>query len=257
MPHLKLSDVTVDFPVFDASRSFRKALFGPGIGGLIIGGGTSGRDVVVRGLDGISLEVNEGDRLGLIGPNGAGKSTLLRVLAGIYPPTSGSCEIEGRVSPLLGTGIGMDVDDSGLENISTIGMFLGMSPQEISDKTDEIANFCELGDYLFLPVRTYSSGMSLRLVFAIATAIDPEILLIDEGLGAGDAAFAERAKRRVDELIERSNVIVLATHSDALVREMCNRAVMLHQGHIEATGDVDDVIGTYHRLTGTKELGQP
>ncbi len=256
LARIKLDKVTLDFPILDATRSFRKSLLGGGIGGLISQRNGGSRHVTVRALDAITMDINDGDRLGLIGANGAGKSTLLRVLAGIYPPTSGQCTVEGRVSSLLGIGLGMDVDDTGLENIRSIGLFLGMSPREIREKTEEIASFSELGDYLGLPVRIYSSGMMLRLSFAIATAIDPDILLLDEGLGAGDASFAEKAKRRVDDLVARSSVLVLASHSDALIREMCNRAALLSHGRVEAIGDVDEVLGTYHCQTGTHELGR-
>lgn len=250
MAHLELHDVTVDFPLLDATRSFRKALLGQGIGGLIRTNPENRGDAYVRALDGITFEVRDGDRLGLIGPNGAGKTTLLRVLAGVYPPTAGTVDVRGRVSSMLTTTLGMDMDDTGLENIATIGMFFGMSPGEIREKTEEIATFCELGDYLTLPVRMYSSGMLVRLAFAIATAIDPEVLLLDEGLGAGDASFVDRAKKRVDALIARSSILVIATHADTLIREMCNRAILLHQGRIRAAGDVEEVIDTYHRLIG-------
>jgi homopolymeric O-antigen transport system ATP-binding protein len=184
----------------------------------------------------------------MLGHNGAGKSTLLRVLGGVYVPSSGRVVVEGRVSPLFNTAPGLDMDDTGYENIMTCGLFLGMSRAEVIAKTPEIAEFTELGDYLNLPVRTYSSGMLTRLAFAIATTIDPEILLLDEGLGAGDARFAERAKRRVDNLIERSHILVLASHSEDLIRSMCNRAVLLDAGHVCAAGDVDEVIETYRKM---------
>jgi ABC-type polysaccharide/polyol phosphate transport system ATPase subunit len=141
----------------------------------------------------------------------------------------------------------LDIDDSGYENIVTCGLFLGMSRREIAAKTPEIAEFTELGDYLDLPVRTYSTGMLTRLGFAIATALDPQILLLDEGLGAGDARFAERAARRLDRLVERSSILVIASHSEALIRSMCNRALLLDGGRLVATGDVEDVIQAYQR----------
>ncbi len=253
MAHLKLHDVTVDFPLLDATRSFRKALLGQGIGGLIRTNPGSRGSTFIRALDGVSLEIKDRDRIGLIGPNGAGKSTLLRVLAGVYPPTGGWVDVQGRVSSLLSTTLGMDMDDTGLENITTMGMFLGMSPEEIAAKTGEIAAFSELGDYLTLPVRMYSSGMMVRLAFAIATAIDPEILLLDEGLGAGDASFADRAQKRVDDLLTRSHILVIATHSDTLIRQMCNRAMFLHKGRVEAVGEVDEVIEAYHRHTAAQQ----
>ena len=186
----------------------------------------------------------------MMGHNGAGKSTLLRVLAGVYVPTSGRVAIDGRVSALFNTVPGLDMDDTGFENIHTCGMFLGMTRSEIIAKTPEIAEFTELGDYLNLPVRTYSAGMITRLGFAIATSIDPEILLLDEGLGAGDARFAEHANQRIDRLVQRSSILVIASHSEGLVRSMCNRAILLESGRVVADGSADEVIDTYERRRG-------
>jgi ABC-type polysaccharide/polyol phosphate transport system ATPase subunit len=186
--------------------------------------------------------------LGIIGHNGAGKSTLLRVLAGVYVPTSGRVTIEGRVSALFNTSPGLDSDDTGFENIVTCGLFLGMSRADIRAKTPEIAEFTELGDYLNLPVRTYSAGMITRLAFAIATSIDPEILVLDEGLSAGDARFAEHAEQRVDELVKRSSILIIASHAEGLIRSMCNRAMLLESGRVVTIGEVDEVIETYERL---------
>ncbi len=237
-------------------RSFRKVLFGEGIGALIRTGSGAARHPIVRALDGVSLTVQDGDRLGLIGPNGAGKSTLLRVMVGVYAPVSGTIDISGRVSSLFTVTLGMDPDDTGLENITNLGLMLSMSSDEIREKTPEIAAFSELGDYLTLPVRTYSSGMMLRLAFGVATSIEPEILLLDEGLGAGDAAFAERAKRRFDDLMARSSIVVLASHSDGLIRELCNKAVYLDKGQVQMAGAVDEVIEAYHRASGTHAPGE-
>jgi ABC-type polysaccharide/polyol phosphate transport system ATPase subunit len=204
----------------------------------------------VRALDGLSFTLQNGDRLGLIGHNGAGKSTLLKVLAGVYKPDSGFMQIEGRVSPLFNSAPGLDPDDDGYENIMTCGLFLGMTAEEINRKLPDIVAFCELGEYLDLPVRTYSNGMVARLGFAIATSIDPDILLLDEGLGAGDAAFAERAEARMKALIQRTRILVLASHSDALIKGMCNRAMLLEKGSLIASGPVDDILDHYHkRLT--------
>ena len=186
--------------------------------------------------------------MGFIGHNGAGKSTLLRLCAGVYEPSHGQVHIEGKVSPLFNTSPGLDHDDTGYENIITCGLFLGMTREEIDRKTQEIEEFTELGEYLSLPTRTYSTGMLTRLGFAIATAIDPEILVLDEGLGAGDARFAEKAKKRVDALIDRSSILILASHSDALIQSLCNRAILLQAGRMVAEGKVEDVIEEYRKL---------
>ena len=250
MTSLVLDNVFVDFTIYGSQKSFRSAL-SQATGGLIRREGSHQQRVTVRALDNISLKLSHGDRLGLVGHNGAGKSTLLRVCAGVFAPTQGHVSIKGRVSPLFNISPGLDPDDTGYENILNCGLFLGMSREEIARKTSDIEKFTELGDYLSLPVRTYSSGMLVRLGFAIATAIDPEILVLDEGLGAGDARFAERAKQRVDALIERSSILILASHSDALIRSLCNKAILMHSGRIEKVGSVDEVIAAYHKMNLT------
>ena len=251
MTSIIAENVTIDFPIYGGGhRSLRQTLFAR-IGGLIRHEGTGRQQrTIVRALDGLSFTLQNGDRLGLIGHNGAGKSTLLKVLAGVYKPDSGSMRIEGRVSPLFNSAPGLDPDDNGYENIMTCGLFLGMTAEEINRKLPDIVAFCELGEYLDLPVRTYSNGMVARLGFAIATSIDPDILLLDEGLGAGDAAFAERAEARMKALIQRTRILVLASHSDALITGMCNRAMLLEKGGLIAIGPVDDILDRYHkRLT--------
>lgn len=251
MASIHLDNVTLDFPIYGAVRSFRKDLLAKA-GGFITRDAKSQRRLAVRSLDQLSLRVEHGDRLGLVGHNGAGKSTLLRVLAGVYSPTMGTVTIDGRVSPLFNTSPGIVEDDTGYENITTCGLFLGMSRKEINEKIEAIAEFTELGEYLDLPVRTYSSGMALRLGFGIATAIDPEILLLDEGFGAGDARFAEKAAKRIDALLERSSIVVIASHADDLLRSMCNKAALLDHGKVTSVGPVEEVLKLYHELTQTK-----
>jgi ABC-type polysaccharide/polyol phosphate transport system ATPase subunit len=243
---VELNDVWVEFPIYDADRSFRKTLLGRKTGGTLTQSGNNGR-VVVRALEGITFSLKQGDRLGLIGHNGAGKTTLLRTIAGVYEPVRGSAVVKGKVSPMFSITLGMDSDESGRRNIRSCAKFLGMSEQQIAEKTAEIEEFTELGEYLSLPVRTYSSGMQIRLAFAIATASDPGILLLDEGLSAGDARFADKAKKRVDALIERSSLLVLATHSNSGIRAMCNKAAHLCEGRIVEFGDVDPVIRSYEK----------
>jgi ABC-type polysaccharide/polyol phosphate transport system ATPase subunit len=228
--------------------SFRNELFTRAAGGLIRRDGRHKKRVTVRALENVSLEIRHGDRLGVLGHNGAGKSTLLRVLAGVYTPTYGRITIDGRVSPLFNTSPGLDMEDTGYENILTCGLFLGMTREEIRRKTSDIAEFSELGDYLALPVRTYSTGMLTRFGFSIGTSIDPEILLLDEGLGAGDARFAEKVRTRVDSLIGRSSILVLASHSEDMLRSMCNRAIVLNSGGLVMVGQIDEVIDRYREM---------
>ena len=255
MASLVLENITVEFPIYGYQKSFRTAL-SQATGGLIHREGMHHHQrVTVRALENLSLTLKHGDRLGIVGHNGAGKSTLLRVCAGVCEPCQGRVNIEGHVSPLFTTSPGLDGDDSGYENIITCGLFLGMTRNEINRKIADIEQFTELGDYLSLPVRTYSTGMLVRLGFAIATAIDPEILILDEGLGAGDARFAERAKKRVDALIERSSILVLASHSDLLIQSMCNRAILLNRGSMAASGGVDEVIEAYHEMSAKQAEG--
>ena len=256
MAEIVLKNVVTEFPIYGSQPSLRKALFGR-VGGVLQSGNGAGRRVIVRALDNVSLTIEHGDQLGILGHNGAGKSTMLRVLAGIYQPSHGTIGIDGLVSPLFNVSPGLDMDDTGYENIVTCGLLLGMSCDEIERKLPEIEAFTELNDYLSLPVRTYSTGMLVRLGFAIATAIDPEILLLDEGLGAGDARFAARAAKRVHALIERSSIMVLASHSDDLIRQMCNRAILLDRGRILVDGPTEEVLEVYGRMNSGEAAPEP
>ncbi|MGV8839392.1 MAG: ABC transporter ATP-binding protein [Bauldia sp.] len=244
MTALILEDVHVEFPIYAAQRSFRKALFSRATGGRIDRSGNN--RVAVKALSGVSITLAEGDRLGLVGHNGAGKSTLLRVMAGVYEPVIGRVLASGKITSCFDLLPGLDLEDSGYENIVTAGLLFGMSHAEIESRIPEIEEFSELGEYLALPVRTYSSGMLVRLGFALATSVDPGILLLDEGIGAGDARFADRASRRLQSLVDRSRIMVLASHSDDLVRAWCNRAVLLEAGQIVEAGAVDEVLAAYH-----------
>lgn len=249
MASVILESVTVDFPIYGYQKSFRIALRSA-TGGMIKREGHTDRRVIVRAIDDLSLTIHHGDRLGIVGHNGAGKSTLLRVCASVYEPTQGSVITQGKVSPLLNISPGLDLDDTAYENIITCGLFLGMTREEISRKSPEIEAFTELGDYLALPVRTYSAGMITRLGFAIATAIDPEILVLDEGLGAGDAQFAKKAKQRVDSLVARTRILILASHSESLIKSMCNRVILMQHGKIVMDGNAKEVLGEYRRVGG-------
>lgn len=245
--HIDVRHVTVDIPIYDSNRSLRQSLYKRYLGKL---GGeiqqSSRKHVFVRALYDISFRLDDGDRVGLIGHNGAGKSTLLNVLAGIYQPHSGVVNISGHVTSLFNPSLGLDMDDTGYENIYTIGMFYGLTKQAISAKCNEIIDFSELGDFIHSPVRTYSSGMVLRLSFAIITSLNPDILLMDEGIGAGDAGFAKKASKRLESFYEKINILVLASHSDALIKQLCNKAILLEHGKMIKMGSVDEVIDLYH-----------
>lgn len=244
MAAIVLNDISVDIPVFDIGRaSLRKALIGRAVGGRF---GESGSSVIVSALKNLTFEVHDGDRIALVGENGSGKSTLLRVAARIYPPTSGSVSIVGSVSPLFDAGLGMSMDATGLENIQIAGTIWGMSRSQIKDSVGEIADFTELGDYLKVLIRTYSTGMMLRLAFAIATIRDPEILLIDEVIGVGDAAFFDKAFARLQKLVERSRILVVASQADDLLRRLCDKAAWLSHGRLAASGDIESVLTAYH-----------
>ncbi len=257
MAYIQARNIWVDFPIFGAdSRSLRKSLITAVQEGRI---NRDNRDrTVVRALRNLTFDLRDGDRIGLIGANGAGKSTLLCVLAGVYVPTSGEVMIEGRMASLLGLGLGMHDDSTGLENIHLCGMLLGMSKAEIARKSEEIAAFSELGEFLAIPVHTYSAGMRTRLAFAIATAVEPEVLLIDEHLSAGDAAFIKKAEARMNKLIGQSRIVVLATHSNQLIRRMCNKAMWLDNGQLKAFGPVDEVVGLYEQpVQEVQRMGVP
>ncbi len=241
MARVVLDNVRVDFPIYATQRNLRAAIFNRATGGLIQRQGKNHNRVVVRALAGVSMTIEDGDRVALIGHNGSGKSTLLKVIAGIYEPIEGRVMVEGAVTPLFDMMPGLDPEDSGYENIVTAGLLLGLSREEIERRIARIEELSELGEYLSLPVRTYSAGMTMRLGFSLVTSVEPGILLMDEGIGAGDARFAERAQQRLNEFIGRSRILVLASHSDKLIRAMCNKAVLMQAGRILAIGPVDEI----------------
>jgi len=246
---LGLDRVNVSFPVYHGgSRSLKKAILSRSSAGRIA------RDandrIMIDALREVSVSLVRGDRLALIGSNGAGKTTLLRVMAGIYEPVSGSVQIRGRISPMFDLGLGIDGDLSGYDNIRIRGLLLGLSSQEIEELLPGIAEFTELGDYLDMPVRTYSSGMTLRLTFAVATCFEPEILLMDEWIVAGDAQFMTKAQERIDSFLRKASVLVLASHSLEICRKWCNKGLWLDRGQVRAHGPVDEVIAAYQAPSG-------
>ncbi|WP_037346182.1 galactan export ABC transporter ATP-binding subunit Wzt/RfbE [Sciscionella sediminilitoris] len=242
MVSIDVHNASVAFPIFDAkSRSLKKKVLGK-VGGKI---GTEAKVPVIEALHDINLSLDEGERVALVGHNGAGKSTLLRLLSGIYEPTSGSCRISGKIAPIFDMGVGMDQEISGYENILIRGLYLGKSRKEMEKRVDDIAEFTELGDYLQMPLRTYSTGMRVRLALGVVTSIDPEILLLDEGIGAVDDAFLKKARNRLADLVRRSGMLVFASHSDELLFELCTSAIWMDEGHIKAHGSLRDVIWQY------------
>ncbi|MEI4281344.1 ABC transporter ATP-binding protein [Klenkia terrae] len=239
---IETQDACVDFPIFDAkSRSLKKTVMGM-VGGTIESGS---RVPIIEALRDINLTLEHGARVGLVGHNGAGKSTLLRLLSGIYEPTRGTATIRGRVAPIFDLGVGMDPEISGLENIVVRGLFLGMTRKQMESRVDDIAEFTELGDFLRMPLRTYSTGMRVRLALGVVTSIDPEILLLDEGIGAVDAAFLEKSKRRLSALVDRAGLLVFASHSDEFLRELCDTAIWMEHGTIREQGPLESVLASY------------
>lgn len=247
---ITLENVHLDLPIFDVSAiSLKKRLLRMGRRNRIAEDNSG--VVVVRAVDDLSLRLETGDRLGLIGHNGAGKSTLLRVMAGIYPPTAGSVAVEGKTVPLLDIALGMDDQSTGRQNIRLRGLLLGMGETEIQRKTNEIAEFTDLGNYLDLPLRTYSNGMRVRLAFAVSTAVEADILLLDEVLGVGDASFQEKASKRLRGLRERAEIVVLAIHSNDTIRKTCNKVLWMERGRMRMFGAVDEVLSAYELEVST------
>ena len=229
MAHISADCICVEFPIWSPSRrSLKSAVLRATTGGRLARETSS--LVLVQALADLSFEFSRGDRIGLVGHNGSGKTTLLRVLSGIYEPVRGQLSVNGRVSSLLDLSLGMDREATGFENIVLRGVLLGLTPAAIQGKVDEIAEFSELGDYLSMPIRTYSSGMLLRLAFAVSTSVAPEILLLDEWLSVGDAGFRDKAERRLLEMIESSAIVVLASHDESLIKRFCSRMLRLEHG---------------------------
>jgi ABC-type polysaccharide/polyol phosphate transport system ATPase subunit len=201
--------------------------------------------LTVHALHDVDLRIERGDRVGIIGHNGAGKSSLLKLLAGIYPPTAGKRVVEGRISSLFDISLGFEADASGWENIAYRCYLQGETPRTVREKRDEIAEFSELGEFLTMPVRYYSSGMLVRLAFSIATAIDPEILLVDEVLSVGDLAFQKKARQRMSDMMERAHLMVMVSHELTSLSRICNRAVWLDHGRVVLLGSCEEVIAAY------------
>ena len=206
---------------------------------------TFGTDGTVHALKDLNLTICDGERVAIIGHNGAGKSSFLKMLAGIYPPTSGTMQVDGRISSMFELATGFEMESSGWDNIYLRGLMLGESPKSIKAKMKEIGEFSELGDFLNMPVKYYSSGMFLRLAFSVSTAIEPDILLLDEVVAAGDAAFIEKATKRLNHMVNTAKIMIYVTHSMAQAEAMCNRCIWLERGNLMMDGPVKEVTSAY------------
>ncbi len=210
----------------------------------------------VHAIKRMNLTIHDGERLAIIGHNGAGKSTFLRMVSGIYHPTGGKLTVDGRVSGMFEFATGFEMEQNGWDNIYLRGLMLGETPTEIKSKMLEIAEFSELGDFLNMPVKYYSSGMLIRLAFSVSTAIDPDILLLDEALAAGDAAFIQKAQKRMQDLMQKSKILVLVTHGMPTAVELCNRCIWLDRGEIAMDGDPREVTKAYERKMRSEAQNQ-
>jgi len=247
MARIRIENVSVDFPLFHgSSRSLKKTVVAAASGRL---GEDKRQRMVVQALRDVDIELGSGDRLGLIGTNGAGKTTLLRAIAGIYEPVAGRIRVEGSLNALLDPQLGMNVELTGRENIMLRGLYNGFSKTQISVLEDDVQEFAELGEFLDLPVRFYSSGMVVRLGFAMATAIRPQVLLMDEWFLAGDANFMVKARARLEAIVRGAEILVLSSHMSSAVLEWCNRVIWMDHGHVRMDGPPADVMAAY--LAGT------
>lgn len=240
-PAVKVEDVSVTYrTTFERTPTFKQAIVRFGRGERAV------REV--HALRNVSFTVDEGTALGIIGANGAGKSTLIRTIGGILPPTSGRIEVHGRISALLALGVGFNPNLSGRENVILGGLANGLTRVQVNDRAEEIAEFSELGDFMDLPIRTYSSGMRSKLAFAVSVHMDPDILMIDEALSAGDAAFKKKAADKMHQLMESARAMFLVSHALGSIKELCNRAIWLHKGQLMMEGEPGEVINAYTKF---------
>lgn len=243
MAFIKFDDVSLDFPVYNAnSRSLKFNLLKAATGGVV---GSKNGVVLVRALDSLSFEIKDGERVALMGHNGSGKTTLLRVLNGIYKPTHGTAEVQGNTGSLIDITLGIETESTGRENIYLRAALLGFSKRIVDSNLEEIIDFSGLGDFIDMPVRTYSSGMHLRLAFAVSTIMRPEILFMDEWLSVGDESFQKKAESRMSDLLNTTSILVIATHSKQLIEDVCTRAIWLEHGKVVFDGSPAEAIAKY------------
>ena len=248
MSHIILENVNVHYPVVkDHYLSIRRAALNFVTGGRMYKE-DSGMELI-HALKNISFKANDGDRIALIGRNGAGKSTLLKTIAGYILPDNGGLDVKGRITSLFSVNGGMDMERTGYDNVFLVGRLLGLAKAEMKTHLADIEGFSELGSFLNLPVRSYSEGMKVRLGMAIVTCLHPDILVLDEAIGAGDAHFIEKATRRAQKLYERANIIIMASHDPSILERLCNKALWVDHGHIKQTGGVAEVLKAYNEAT--------
>lgn len=252
MSRITATDVYLNYPVYTTSRQ-RSIL---GFAANRASFGRVARDAsniqIVEALRGVSFELKTGDRLAVLGRNGSGKTTLLKLCAGLILPTAGTLAVEGTRATMLNAGAGFDVDKTGVENIEHVGLLMGIPSAARKALLEDVAEFTELGDFLDLPLRTYSAGMIVRIMFALATSVQRDILIVDEVIGAGDAHFVEKAAKRVRAMFDRAKILIVATHSQAIAAQLCNRAMLLDSGRVVVEGEPDRVWDAY--LTGRPHI---
>lgn len=246
MALIQLKNAGVEFQIHNSNtRSLKNRIINAATGGKITAG-LNGK-TVVRALNDISFELKEGDKLGLVGHNGSGKSTMLRLLSGVYAPTSGSAVIKGKVGSLIDISLGIDPEATGRENIFLRAALLGMSKTEVADKIEDIIEFTELGNFIDLPLRMYSSGMHMRLAFAVSTVMRPDILLMDEWISVGDEGFKLKAENRLNETVNQTKVLVMASHSKEILEKTCNKILWLEHGSVKMLGETSEVLAQYFK----------
>jgi len=247
---IEVNGLSLDLPIYAANaRSLRKKIIPTSVGGSLFANASD--TIFVRALQDLTFTIRDGERVALIGPNGAGKTTLLKALAGIYTPSAGTISIRGEVSAALNAALGIDSEVTGRENIYLLGYYRGLSKSRIEANMEEIIATADLGHFIDLPVNTYSAGMQGRLTFAVATAFDPDVLLMDEWLSAGDSAFVAKAHERTKQFVEKARIMVLASHSLAIVREFCTHCAYLSRGRLLAYGPAEEVIKRYEADVST------
>lgn len=253
MSHVIVDNINMNYPIYGANtRSLKHSIARVATGG-ILSKSSQGR-MVVKALSNINFSLHAGDRLALVGHNGAGKSSLLKLLAGIYEPESGNVQIEGSIYSIFDLNFCLQPELTGYENIKLYSIILEKPQTELPQIIKDIEEFTELGDFLSVPVKTYSTGMSLRLTFSIATAFTPEILLVDEFISAADANFMEKAKNRMQEYVNRSQILILSSHEMDILETFCNKVLWLEHGEIKAFGNIDDILPAYKKHFDKKSM---